>query len=189
MLKRVSFAVAAASFFAGGATANEQVEPISIEAFSQSPAVTSVSMSLEGDMLVGVIRDPRDGEEMGAAAYWDLSGEIDTSSSLVPDYVTPSSGRTIFYGATALKQRRSLWFTVQPYVGALEGCGEGRTTGSTKKYIEPVYMGNENLTDIDEIAPPRARIGSSGVFERCFELQGNTSIASFLPLDLTCDTG
>lgn len=184
MLKRVSFAVAAASFFAGGATANEQVEPISIEAFSQSPAVTSVSMSLEGDMLVGVIRDPRDGEEMGAAAYWDLSGEIDTSSPLVPDYVTPSSGRTIFTGAAALKNRMSLWFTVQPYIGDIGLCGtEGRSTGSTKKYITPIYLGNENLTDIDEVAPARTRIGGNNMWERCFEIEGVTEIASFLPLD------
>ena len=112
-----------------------QAEPVTAEDFAKFPSVSSVSMSLEGDMLVGVIADPSKDGDARAAAYWDLSGEIDTTKPLVPSNITPSSGKTKFYGASALKNKKSLWFTVQPYIGALEGCGEGKTTGSTKKYL------------------------------------------------------
>ncbi len=83
--------------------------------------------------------DPTKDGNARAAAYWDLSGDIDTSKPLLPSNITPSSGKTLFYGATALKDKKSLWFTVQPYIGALYGCGEGRDTGATKKYLEKLY--------------------------------------------------
>ena len=106
-------------------------------------------MSLEGDMLVGVIADPSKKGETRAAAYWDISGKIDTTKPLVPSAITPSSGKTMFFAASALKDRKSLWFTVQPYIGALYGCGEGRDTGATKKYLQKAYMGNEMILPLD----------------------------------------
>ena len=136
-----------------------QAEPVTAEDFAKFPSVSSVSMSLEGDMLVGVIADPSKDGDARAAAYWDLSGEIDTTKPLVPSNITPSSGKTKFYGASALKNKKSLWFTVQPYIGALEGCGEGKTTGSTKKYLQKVYMGNERIKKIDDLPDGRAEIG------------------------------
>tara|TARA_R110000744_G_scaffold178855_1_gene297884 strand:- start:101 stop:1999 length:1899 start_codon:yes stop_codon:yes gene_type:complete len=142
-------------------------------------------MSLEGDMLVGVVADPSKKGEQRAAAYWDLSGDIDTSKPLVPSNITPSSGKTKFYAASALKNKKSLWFTVQPYIGALEGCGEGKTTGSTKKYLQKVYMGNERIKDIDDLPNGRAEVGANKMMLRCFELEGETGIESTLPLDPT----
>jgi dienelactone hydrolase len=160
-----------------------QVDRVSIEAFSKQPSVTGVSMSLEGDVLVGLVADPsKDGEEM-AAAYWDLSGEIDTTKPLLPSNITPSGTRTNFFAANALKQKKSLWFTVQAYTGSLQGCGEGKTTGSTKKYIQKVYMGNERIKKIDDLPNGSAEVGASKVLLRCFELEGETGIASLLPLD------
>ncbi|HCX08865.1 MAG TPA: S9 family peptidase, partial [Hyphomonas sp.] len=111
------------------------------------------------------------------------SGEIDTTKPLVPSNITPSSGKTKFYGASALKNKKSLWFTVQPYIGALEGCGEGKTTGSTKKYLQKVYMGNERIKKIDDLPDGRAEIGANKMLLRCFELVGETNIESILPLD------
>jgi dipeptidyl aminopeptidase/acylaminoacyl peptidase len=142
-------------------------------------------MSLEGDMLVGVVADPSKKGEQRAAAYWDLSGDIDTTKPLVPSNITPSSGKTKFYAASALKNKKSLWFTVQPYIGALEGCGEGKTTGSTKKYLQKVYMGNERIKEIDDLPNGRAEVGANKMMLRCFELEGETGIASTLPLDPT----
>ncbi|HAW55689.1 MAG TPA: S9 family peptidase, partial [Hyphomonas sp.] len=162
-----------------------QAEPVTAEDFAKFPSVSSVSMSLEGDMLVGVIADPSKDGDARAAAYWDLSGEIDTTKPLVPSNITPSSGKTKFYGASALKNKKSLWFTVQPYIGALEGCGEGKTTGSTKKYLQKVYMGNERIKKIDDLPDGRAEIGANKMLLRCFELEGDTGIASLLPLDPT----
>jgi dienelactone hydrolase len=162
-----------------------QADPVTAEDFAKFPSVSSVSMSLEGDMLVGVIADPSKDGDARAAAYWDLSGEIDTTKPLVPSNITPSSGKTKFYGASALKNKKSLWFTVQPYIGALEGCGEGKTTGSTKKYLQKVYMGNERIKKIDDLPDGRAEIGANKMLLRCFELEGDTGIASLLPLDPT----
>ncbi|PKP81805.1 MAG: S9 family peptidase [Alphaproteobacteria bacterium HGW-Alphaproteobacteria-18] len=160
-------------------------EPLTAEDFARYPSVSSMSMSLEGDMLVGVVADPSKGGEARAAAYWDLSGPIDTSKPLVPSNITPSSGKTLFYGATALKDKKSLWFTVQPYIGALMGCGEGKETGSTKKYLEKTYMGNERIKKIDNLPDGRAEIGANKALLRCYELVGSTGIAAFLPLDPT----
>ena len=181
MMKRLSLAASAVASFA--LTAHADVKPLDSEDFAKYPAVTSVSMSLEGDMLVGVVADPtRDGEQ-SAAAYWDLSGDIDVSKPLVPSNITPTSGRSLFFAANALKQKQSLWFTVQPYTGALEGCGEGKTTGATKKYLQKVYMGNERIKKIDDLPNGRAEVGASKMMLRCFELVGETAIASLLPLD------
>ena len=183
MMKRVSIAAAFATIFAGQAMANSQVEPVSAEDFAKFPLISSPSMSLEGDMMVAVITEPDSDGMKRAAAYWDLSGDLDTDGLLAPDYVTKSTGRSKFFAATALKQNKSIWFTVQPYVGALQGCGEGKTTGSTKKYLQGAYMGNENLKKIDEMPAGRAEIGASKMLERCFELVGETSLVSLMPLD------
>ncbi|MEL6693762.1 MAG: prolyl oligopeptidase family serine peptidase [Pseudomonadota bacterium] len=181
MMKRLSLAATLAASFAFAA--HSDVKPLNSEDFAKFPSVSEVSMSLEGDMLVGVVADPtRDGEQ-GAAAYWDLSGDIDVSKPLVPSNITPTSGRSLFFSASALKQKKSLWFTVQPYAGALEGCGEGKTTGATKKYLQKVYMGNERIKKIDDLPNGRAEVGASKNLLRCFELVGETQIASLLPLD------
>ena len=181
MMKRLSLAASLAASFAFAA--HSDVQPLSSEDFAKFPSVSSVSMSLEGDMLVGVVADPTNDGEQGAAAYWDLSGDIDVSKPLVPSNITPTSGRSLFFAASALKQKHSLWFTVQPYTGALEGCGEGKTTGATKKYLQKVYMGNERIKKIDDLPNGRAEVGASKMMLRCFELVGETQIATLLPLD------
>lgn len=174
---------AVSSIFAVGALLGAaSAKPIPAEAFSKPADVTGLSMSLEGDMIVGLVADPSQDGEALAAAYWDLSGEIDTSKPLPPTAVTPSD-RSRFYGANALKQKKSLWFTAQPFVGALDGCGEGRTTGATKKYIEKVFMGNERITKIDDLPSGSAEVGANRDTLRCFELTGQTGVAAFLPLD------
>ncbi|MEQ9434845.1 prolyl oligopeptidase family serine peptidase [Hyphomonas sp.] len=180
MLKRF-VAVGSAALIASALVA--QAKPLSSEDFSKHPNVSSVSMSLEGDMLVGVIADPSKKGETRAAAYWDISGKIDTTKPLVPSAITPSSGKTMFFAASALKDRKSLWFTVQPYIGALYGCGEGRDTGATKKYLQKAYMGNEMITEIDDLPSGRAEIGANKDTLRCFELVGETNIETLLPLD------
>lgn len=182
MFKRT--ALIGALFASGALAAHAAPELLTPEDFSKPPAVSSMSMSLEGDMLVGVITDPTDPEKR-AAAYWDISGDIDTSKPLIPSNVTPSSGKTLFRQVTALKNKKSIWFTVQPYIGALLGCGEGKTTGSTKKYLQKAYLGNEKIKKIDDLPAGRAEVGASKMMLRCFELVGETSIQSLLPLDPT----
>ena len=180
MLKRF-VAVGSAALIASAFVA--QAKPLSSEDFSKHPNVSSISMSLEGDMLVGVVADPSKKSETRAAAYWDISGKIDTTKPLVPSAITPSSGKTMFFAASALKDKKSLWFTVQPYIGALYGCGEGRDTGATKKYLQKAYMGNEMITEIDDLPSGRAEVGANKDTLRCFELVGETNIETILPLD------
>jgi dipeptidyl aminopeptidase/acylaminoacyl peptidase len=157
--------------------------PVTPEDFAKIPNVSSVSMSIEGDMLVGIVADPSKDGKARAAAYWDLSGPIDTSKPLLPSNITPSSDKTSFFATFALKDRKSLWFTVQPYIGALMGCGEGKETGSTKTHLQKVYMGNEKIKKIDDLPNGRAEVGANKDQLRCFELTGQTSIESLLPLD------
>lgn len=182
MLKRF---LAAGSVALVAGTVATNADPIPAEDFAKFPYVSSISMSLEGDMLVGVVADPSKDGEARAAAYWDLSGPIDVSKPLVPSNITPTSGKSMFFAASALKDKKSLWFTVQPYIGALYGCGEGKDTGATKKYIQKVYMGNEKIKKIDDLPEGRAEIGANKDTLRCFELVGETSIVSLLPLDPT----
>ena len=60
MMKRLSLAATLAASFAFAA--HSDVKPLNSEDFAKFPSVSEVSMSLEGDMLVGVVADPtRDG--------------------------------------------------------------------------------------------------------------------------------
>jgi hypothetical protein len=93
MMRRL-FAAGSVILLAGATSAS--ADPIPAEDFSKAPSVSSVSMSLEGDMLVGVIADPTQDGDIRAAAYWDLSGKIDPSKPLLPSNVTPTSGKTLF---------------------------------------------------------------------------------------------
>ena len=108
MKKRISLAFAAITAF-GFSAAQADVTPLTVEDFSKFPAVSSVSMSMEGDMLVGVVNDPtKEAGQARAAAYWDLSGEIDTSKPLIPSNITPSTGKAKFFAAAALKNKKAL---------------------------------------------------------------------------------
>ncbi len=188
MNKRVPLSALFTGIFAGIGLMSASAEPIPYDQFSKFPDVSSVSMSLEGDILVAVVSDPSKPGEQRAAAYWDLpknNADIDPTKPLFPTAVTPTSGRSKFFAANALKQKKSLWYTVQPYTGALMGCGEGKTTGSTKKYIQKAYMGNELIKKIDDLPSGRTEIGANKMIERCFELNGQTSLVSALPLDKT----
>lgn len=188
MIKHVPIVSGLAGILAGVGLMTASAEPIPFEHFSKFPDVSSVSMSLEGDMMVAVVSDPNADGDQRAAAYWALpkdNKDIDTSKILFPTAVTPTSGKTKFFAASALKQKKSLWLTVQAYTGALLGCGEGKTTGSTKKYIQKAYMGNELIKKIDDLPSGRTEIGANKMMERCFELSGDTQLVSILPLDPT----
>lgn len=189
MKKRLPFAAVITGIVSGLGLMAASAEPIPFESFSRQPDLSSVSMSLEGDMLVAVVADPNDPKERRAAAYWalpDSNDDFDLSKPMPPTAVTPINERSKFYAAYALKQKKSLWFAVQPYTGALRGCGEGKTTGSTNKYIQLVYMGDELIKKIDNLPSGPRKVGESKVMERCFELSGgNTSLVSLLPLSPT----
>jgi dipeptidyl aminopeptidase/acylaminoacyl peptidase len=156
-------------------------EPLDIDDLARYPTVSSISMSLEGDMLVGLVLDPtRDGKEQ-AAAMWDISGDIDTSKPLAPTRITPSNGKMRFFGVQALKQKKSIWFARQEWTGRLAGCGEGRTTGATKTFVTKIYMGDDKL-EIDEMPggnPERL----SDDLQRCIDINNTTGLVSIMAGD------
>ena len=156
-------------------------QPLAAEDIARYPAVSSISMSLEGDMLVGLVLDPtRDGKEQ-AAAIWDISGKIDTTKPLLPTSITPHNGQMRFFGAAALKQGKSLWFARQEWTGRLAGCGEGRTTGSTKTFVSKVYMGDAKLK-IDDM-PGGSKERLSDDLQRCLDMSNTTGLISIMAND------
>lgn len=171
---------AIATVFAG-ITTQAETPRLTADDFARVPAVSGLSMSMEGDMIVGIVADPND-PFRPAAAYWDISGEI-TTDVIAPSYITPSEGPSNFISAHALKQKRSLWLTTQPYIGALYGCGEGKVIGSTKKYIQKAFLATPYIEKIEKMPSGRAEIGENEAHRRCFELLGETRIVSVLPLD------
>lgn len=132
-------------------------------------------------MLVGLILDPtRDGAEQ-AAAMWDISGTVDTSKPLVANKVTPHNGKMRFFGASALKQGKSLWFARQEWTGRLAGCGEGRATGATKTFVTKVYMGDKNLKIDDMPGGTRERLSAD--LQRCIDMNNTTGLVSIMAAD------
>ncbi|MFN7054907.1 alpha/beta hydrolase family protein [Hyphomonas sp.] len=164
-----------------GAAAPALAEPLKVDDYARYPLVSGISMSLEGDMLVGLVADTtRDGREQ-AAAMWDLSGEIDTTRPLVATRITPHNGRMRFFGTVALKQGRSLWFARQEWTGRLGGCGEGRVTGATRTFVTKVYMGDRTLKIDDMPGGSRERVSEET--RRCLEMNNTTGLVSIMASD------
>lgn len=187
MKNRLPKAAIAAGIIASLGLMPAFAKPLPIEDFARQPDLSGVSMSLEGDMLVAIVADPKNPKERRAAAYWELpddNSKIKTDGPIPPTAVTPINERVSFYGASALKKKKSLWFAVQAYTGQIGGCGEGKSTGSTKKYIDAIYMGNERIKKIDELPSGAREVGGSKMMERCFEIAGgNTRLVSIMPLE------
>ncbi len=156
-------------------------QPIPIEDFARYPSIASVSMSLEGDMLVGLVADPtRDGKEQ-AAAMWDISGAIDTKKPLIPSKITPHNGKMRFFGISALKQGKSLVFARQEWTGRLAGCGEGRTTGATETFVTKVYMADADLKVGDLPGGTKERLSDD--LQRCLDMSNTTGLVSIMAGD------
>lgn len=162
-------------------SANSGAAPLKIDDIGRYPAVSSVSMSLEGDMLVGLVADPtRDGKEQ-AAAMWDISGRIDTTKPLIPSKITPHNGKMRFVSAIALKQNKSLWIAQQEWTGRLAGCGEGRVTGATKTFVRKVYMGDGSLKIDDMPGGTKERLSDD--LQRCVDMNNSTGLVSIMSAD------
>lgn len=148
-------------------------QPLTLEDIEKYPLISQVSMSQDGSYLVGLVADPtNDGEEQ-AAAYWDISGTIDTSKPVLPSAITPSEGKMKFRSATALKKGKSIWLAQQTFTGLTRGCIEGDPTRTTKTFVTKAYLGNEMITKIDDMP--------AGRNNRCTDFSGGVGIVSTLP--------
>jgi pimeloyl-ACP methyl ester carboxylesterase len=146
---------------------------VSIEDLARQPAITSVSMATDGSYLVGLIEN--DGEL--ALTAWDPDGERDPAGALPNEHMK-------FIAAAALKADRLFVLGRQEWTGALEGCGEGNSTGVTRTFLTKLYMTDTQLEEFDEpfVRAGRA-LGVSEQTERCFEIAGEAGLVADLPLD------
>jgi len=155
-----------------------QPEPIPAESFAKVPNIQSVSMSADGKMLVALIAAPGSGNEDTALATWDLN---DLDSGPV---ITPSGDRMKFIAASALKADRLLVFARQEWTGRLGGCGEGKSTGATKTFVNKLYLTDSKHEGFEEaFADNTRRLGVSEATQRCLEIAGSASLVNTLPLD------
>lgn len=152
--------------------------PIPVDALAKVPQIQSVSMSSDGKNLVAIVPKPDSNREDTAVASWNLDN-LDAGATL-----TPSGDRMKFIAANALKANRVLVVGRQEWTGALAGCGEGKTTGSTKTFVNKIYLTDTSLKKFEEaFAANVRRVGVSEQVQRCLELSGSANLVSRLPLD------
>lgn len=155
-------------------------EPISIETLAAMPNIQSVSMSTDGRNIVAVLGKPGATDFDSSLATWDLDN-LQAGPTL-----TASGERMRFIAASALKADRVFVFARQEWTGALQGCGEGQSTGSTKTFVSKAYLTDTKHKDFAEAFAAKGRMtGVSAQLERCFELAGTARLVNGLPLDPT----
>ena len=154
--------------------------PIPIESFAKVPEIQSVSMSTDGRNIVAVLGKPGATEFDSTLATWDLEN-LDAGPTL-----TASGDKMRFIAASALKADRVFVFARQEWTGALQGCGEGNSTGSTKTFVSKAYLTDTKHSEFSEAFAAGTRTaGVSAQTERCLELAGSASLVNGLPLDPT----
>jgi hypothetical protein len=157
-------------------------EPISIESIARVPEIQSVSMSADGKNLVALVAAPGSNFQDTALATWNLA-KLDAGP-----VITPSGEKMKFIAAGALKADRVLVFARQEWTGALGGCGEGKSTGSTKTFVSKAYLTDATHKKFSEAFADNARrVGVSEETQRCLELAGSASLVHTLRRHEPCD--
>lgn len=152
--------------------------PIAIEKLAEMPEIQSVSMSADGNNIVAVLGKPGAEEFETLLASWDLNN-LDKGAT-----VTESAGDMKFIGASALKAGRIFVLARQAWTGELAGCGEGKSTGSTKTFVSKAYLTDTSHKEFSEaFADNTRKLGISERTQRCFELAGSARLVNALPLD------
>ena len=178
-MRRSLLGLASATLLLAGGSAEAQ--KLERDAIARVQAITSVSMSPDGETLIAVVADPRNQDER-ALATWNIKS-IDPSTPLAPASITPSDGRMSFIGAQALKQGKVVAIATQPWTGALNGCGEGKDIGATKTYIRKAFLTDATIRKFDDMLAGAASTGNSEATKRCIEIGTTPSISQMLPLD------
>ena len=180
MLKSFTRSVAlAGALAASGLAAHAAVRttPLAIESIAKNPAISSLSMTVEGDYMVGLVSDPSIAGGDMSLAVWDLKNPS------APPVVTPSNDRMKFVAADALKQGQIFAVARQEWTGTLNGCGEGRLTGATATFVTKFYMTDVKMQKFEEPFQQKGRRAGNELMEQCFNILNTAGIASFLPLD------
>ena len=175
-MKQILTLIGACAAVVGSAVA----EPLKADDMARAPAVTDVTMSNEGDFLVGIVADPSDPDKK-ALASWDIAN-LDPNKPLGPAYITPTSGRMTFVSASAWKAGKVTVLANQPGTFNLNGCGEGKSTGGTKTWVFKSFLTDNTLKKLEDTNERRNMVGVSEITRRCLELAGSPSFQD-LPLD------
>lgn len=154
-------------------------QPIPIEDLARLPALQSISMSPDGQHLVGLVPSPGDPDET-ALAMWDTN-----ALAAGPKVVTPSGDHMKFIAAFALKADKILAVARQEWTGNLGGCGEGKSVGATRTFVTKAYLTGDDQKKFEEAftSDKTRNVGMSEDTRRCLELSGTARLISMLPLD------
>jgi dienelactone hydrolase len=168
-----------ASFMLGLMATAAQAGPITIEDFAKEPAISSLSMSPEGDFIVGLVAKPGSGNEELALAVWDIDGLIDTTKPLLPARITPSNKRARFVSAEAIGQGQLRVTSKQAWTGQTY-CLEGGGAGSVKTFLFKTYYGDKKINpkDLSE-----SFAGLVDLSDACVRVGQGVRVVSTLPLD------
>ena len=155
-------------------------EPVPIEDLARIPAMTSVSVSIDGQSMFALI-GPSEGDDQDRAvlASWDL-----TDLTRPPVLAAPDGDDSEFVAVRALKDGYAMTVVRQPYTGSLRGCSEGKMTGSTRTWVRKLFITDQNFDEFDEpFLDERSMRGVSKSTETCMRMEGRGSVVSRLPLD------
>src|SRR6056297_94958 len=155
-----------------------QAAPISIESIARQPAISSVSMSIDGKQMAAIIAAPGSDYRDTALATWDLDN-LDKGP-----VITPSGDKMKFIRARAMKAGKITVTARQEMTAALGGCGEGNALGAEATFIFKTYLTDMKHSEFDEAFESGKRmIGASQTTKRCAELNMTAGLVSRLPLD------
>ena len=162
--------ICAAAFLSGMALSAHSEVPV--EDLGRYSAMSGLSMSPDGKYVAGLMVPPGNkGDERGIA-LWDLS-----KPGSAPKF-TPGNDRMRFIDVTAMKGGKFMVVARQAWTGALAGCGEGKTTGSTKTFVIKTYITDADMKDFEE---PFVRPGTSET--PCDNVSIRAGVAENLPLE------
>ena len=115
ILKNITFAVLALGSMS---QTTAFASPIPVETLSELSALTNISISRDGDYMVGLVGQK--GSERHMLAVWDPRDLSKAPKMTKPD------GDVEFIYAEALKAGKILVVARTKWTGALAGCGEGK---------------------------------------------------------------
>lgn len=154
-----------------GVSASAAAE-VPIEELARYPAMSGLSMSPDGDFIVGLMVPPGNPGDDRGIAVWDL-----TNPGSAPTF-TPSNDRMKFVGATALRGGKIQVRASQAWTGIAWCLESSSNTGSTKTFVSKTYMTDTDMEDFDE---PFLRAGSR---ESVCDNQGTQAgIVAMLPFE------
>lgn len=155
-------------------------EPIPIEDLARLPAISSVSVSTDGDTMFGLV-GPTAGADQDRAvlASWDLN-----DLTKAPVIAAPDNDGSEFTFVLGLKQGSAFVSVRKPFTGLLTGCSEGKSTGSTRTWLRQFFITDAGFENFDApFLDERGMRGMSDATKTCLRMESRGSIISRLPLD------